>query len=458
MTSGRGERPTAGAEHCRPGAQTPWGSMSIGEILHILTTMSESSARGDAEAVTIAIATIAGIADALAGAFDNVGVLRGRAAEGAVDAADRLVAEIRATAEGAATSAAAIGAAAGVLGATRAQEPVLVEHQRRLQEHPEDAATVRALVTRLMTGSYSSPMLEAADALPEVTSVEKDNFHSGGVAGGTTTGAGSTFGPAGGGQSGAIADIDGADPSAPGGVIELSPTTTDPDTATPAAPATGTTPVTTSTTTGSPSADDGEDPSTLTRGGLGDPVGVGAGAGAPGGRTTGSGEGGGGRGSNPVGPVGGAPSGVPSVVPPFLAAGSAGPVASAAPAGSGAPSSGPGLRGTPPGTGPGAAPTGRDRDTRHRPAPYLHHGEHGRDIVGDLPLVGPPVIGDWTPQAYPATADPGGSSAATVPVSDREPVGAAGSAGDAVPVDSAAGGGDGDAVPPTRAGGADRDG
>ncbi|MEP9412863.1 hypothetical protein ABLE92_00720 [Gordonia sp. VNQ95] len=457
MTSGRGERPTAGAEHCRPGAQTPWGSMSIGEILHILTTMSESSARGDAEAVTTAIATIAGIADALAGAFDNVGVLRGRAAEGAVDAAERLVAEIRATADGAQTSAAAIGAAAGVLGITRAQEPVLVEHQRRLQEHPEDAATVRAQVTRLMTGSYSSPMLEAAGALPDVTSGEKDNFYSGGVAGGTTTGAGSTSGPAGGNQSGAIADIDGADPSAPGGVIEPSPTTTDPDAATPAAPATETTPVTTSTTTGSPSAGDGEDPSTLTRGGLGDPVGVGPGAGAPGGRITGTGAGGGGRGSNPGGPVGGAPSGVPSVMPPFLAAGSAAPVSSGAPAVSGAPP-GPGLRGTPPGTGPGAAPSGRDRDTRHRPAPYLHHGEHGRDIVGDLPLVGPPVIGDWTPQAYPATADPGGSSAATVPVSDREPVGAAGSAGDAVPVDSVAGDGDGDAVPPTRAGGADRDG
>lgn len=52
---------------------------------------------------------------------------------------------------------------------------------------------------------------------------------------------------------------------------------------------------------------------------------------------------------------------------------------------------------------------GGSDDERHKTAPYLHNREHGAEIVGALPLVGPPVVGDWLPVATTATgphADP----------------------------------------------------
>lgn len=37
----------------------------------------------------------------------------------------------------------------------------------------------------------------------------------------------------------------------------------------------------------------------------------------------------------------------------------------------------------------------------------MHSEQNGRDIVGDMPLVGPPVLGDWVPRAAPVPeADP----------------------------------------------------
>jgi len=56
----------------------------------------------------------------------------------------------------------------------------------------------------------------------------------------------------------------------------------------------------------------------------------------------------------------------------------------------------------------GAPPAGRRpaaRDDEHQAAPYLNNREHGAEIVGDMPLVGPPVIGDWIRQAFPTASD-----------------------------------------------------
>ncbi|MFT4127994.1 MAG: hypothetical protein QM662_17415, partial [Gordonia sp. (in: high G+C Gram-positive bacteria)] len=68
-----------------------------------------------------------------------------------------------------------------------------------------------------------------------------------------------------------------------------------------------------------------------------------------------------------------------------------------------------GSPGTTPRPTPGLPPAGgsragSERDDRHRPAAYLHSGEHGREIVGDLPLVGPSVLGDWSARAATSAA------------------------------------------------------
>lgn len=68
----------------------------------------------------------------------------------------------------------------------------------------------------------------------------------------------------------------------------------------------------------------------------------------------------------------------------------------------------------------GSAGGSRDRgDNKHQSARYLNTREHGEEIVGDLPLVGPPVIGDWTPQSMPPL-DPAADTTAAEPKVDAQ--------------------------------------
>ncbi len=96
------------------------------------------------------------------------------------------------------------------------------------------------------------------------------------------------------------------------------------------------------------------------------------------------------------------PAGQPiAFTPPVVPATPAGGM----PGGPAVPSAGaPGMRpAMPAGGAPGG---GGGRDLKHRPPGYLHHDAHGREIVGDLPLVGPAVLGDWGPQAMPPITEP----------------------------------------------------
>jgi hypothetical protein len=43
----------------------------------------------------------------------------------------------------------------------------------------------------------------------------------------------------------------------------------------------------------------------------------------------------------------------------------------------------------------GGRGAGKDKDGQHRAPSYLHTRDNGDEIVGRLPLVGPPVLGDW---------------------------------------------------------------
>ena len=51
--------------------------------------------------------------------------------------------------------------------------------------------------------------------------------------------------------------------------------------------------------------------------------------------------------------------------------------------------------GNPMGSPAGGRGAGKDKDGEHRAPSYLHTRENGEEMVGRLPLVGPPVLGDW---------------------------------------------------------------
>lgn len=400
---------------------TDWGSMSITEILTIISSMKQGAAQGDADAVLVAIEKVEGIAHALLNGFTDDGVLMGQAARGAVDAALLLGGEMSASVADARDRAAAMTEAAGILGATHGQKPLLEAYRIRLQDHPEDAAAVRSQVRSIMRGTYGGPIVGAAAALPSPAGPIGTDSYSG-VGGGSSSADGTSTsgsGPSGTQQSASLTDIDDTGPSGPGGGPDGGGGPTGGETPTTAVPTVG--PASTAGGGGGsgPSGyrGGGNDPSTLTRGGLGSPVTPGA-AVPVSGRGTASAAGG------PEGATAGGtglPEGVISLPPTVFAPPStlAGTPAAGA-AGAGTPGSpGGAMRPT---TGPGAGPGAggaRSRDTRHRPAHYLSDGENGREIVGDLPLVGPPVIGDWSPQALPPTVDDSGFGAVALPISDR---------------------------------------
>ncbi|QTI71200.1 hypothetical protein [Gordonia polyisoprenivorans] len=396
---------------------TDWGSMSITEILTIISSMKQGAAQGDADAVLVAIEKVEGIAHALLNGFTDDGVLMGQAARGAVDAALRLGGEMSASVADARGSAAAMTEAAGILGATHGQKPLLEAYRTRLQDHPEDAAAVRSQVRSIMRGTYGGPIVGAAAALPSpVGPIGTDSYAGVGGGSGSADGASPSGSGPSGQQSASLIDVDDTGPAGPGGGPDGGGPTGG-DTPTTAVPAAGPA----STTGGgggsgpSGSGGGGNNPSALTRGGLGSPVTPGAAVPA-----TGRGTAGGSEGATAGGA--GLPEGVISLpptafAPPATLAGTPG----AGAAGAGTPGSpGGGMRPTTgPGAGPGAAGGARSRDTRHRPPHYLNDGENGREIVGELPLVGPPVIGDWSPQALAPTVDDSGFEAVALPISDR---------------------------------------
>ncbi|WP_246007710.1 hypothetical protein [Gordonia oryzae] len=397
---------------------TDWGSMSITEILTIISSMKQGAAQGDADAVLVAIEKVEEIARALLNGFTDDGVLMGQAARGAVDAALRLGGEMSAGVADARRSAAAMTEAAGILGATHGQKPLLEAYRIRLHDHPEDAGAVRSQVRGIMRSTYGGPIVGAAASLPSPTAPIGTDSYSGvrdgaGPAEGTST---SGSGPSGTKQSASLTDIDDTGPSGPGGGPGGAGGPTGGDPQTTAVPTAGPTSTTATGAGSGPSGSrgGGNDPSTLTRGGLGSPVTPGAAIPVSGRGTT---NGAGGPEGVTAGGIG-LPEGVISLPPTAFAP----PLTSVSTpaAGAGTPGSpGGGMRPT---TGPGAGPGAggvRSRDTRHRPAHYLSDGENGREIVGELPLVGPPVIGDWSPHALPPTIDDSGFGAVALPISDR---------------------------------------
>ncbi|MGW0039691.1 hypothetical protein [Gordonia sp. NPDC003376] len=409
--AGQHKRSAAG-EPPGAGAQTPWSQLGIGEVLGILETMDGGAARGDVEALRTAIAAVRAVAHSLRTAFGDDQLI-GLAANSAVERAASLAARIDNGVDSVEAGADAIESAAGVVTGAQGNIPWLRVQQQRLRDHPDTAASIRSAVSSTMSGTYSSPMIAVSGTLPSPGAPAEDSTFTGTGAGDSTqsSGIGGGGGDLGGGrgQSGLIADVDDPGGGGPGGSgppsAAVAPTGAVPVSAVPAVP---------SVPGGGPptgAGRGGDDAAVLTRGGLGAPQRGGRGVGAP------SDDVGGGSAPSAAGPAEGGGSGsgageagigVPAVQPIAFAPPTVPPApAGGVPAGAGVPSAGaPGMRpAMPAGGAPGGG--GGGRDLKHRPPGYLHHDAHGREIVGDLPLVGPAVLGDWGPQAMPPITEPG---------------------------------------------------
>ncbi|AZG44032.1 hypothetical protein [Gordonia insulae] len=413
------------------GGSTNW-MLAIQQMLERIKSMEPETALADAEALQQAIKAAVDASERLARAFDGDG-LEGEAATSSSTRASDLAAQIASNANAVSGGAVALGSASGVMSAARLNAPFLQQMQKEMEDKPEDAADIMTRAASLMTASYNAPMSAAASQAPS-PGMSADSATSAVLSSG-----GSVSGGGGGGNSGG-----GGSRGSAGGSTDLGDYGTtgvkDPN-ATPAASTSGDQSPPSGTTAGSdkplslgdnPSGGGtgGDDPDTLTRGGLGSPnsvdgstnpaammmgpggVGAGAGAKAVGGAASPGGIGGtnGANGANAASTLSRRLSGA------IPTAATSNPV-STTPVGTGSGRVG--------GTGPmgGTPHGGRARGSdkgEHKAAHYLHTKENGAEIVGSLPLVGPPVIGDWAPpQPLPEPAKPSDTEGADPTVADR---------------------------------------
>ncbi|AFR48364.1 hypothetical protein [Gordonia sp. KTR9] len=424
------------------GDRTQWAGMSIDEILGVLSTMEPGRARGDVETILKAIESVRRAAERMQAMFGD-GML-GVASDAALEAGRSLSADLTATSDTASRIGDALTSATGILGSARGQEGRLRELQQHIRDNPEDAPSVRHEADRTMTGAYSSPMIGLQHSLPhDPTGANGVTAGLPGAATGGGPGTGGTGSDAARGQAGNTVDAGDFGRPAPSGapapVGAVGP------------PPGGGGPGPSSTPSGSggppsgPSgrgSTDGSDG--LLRGGRATPESTTRGAATPGSHAAGAdgtAESGSRAGASGSGAGAGADVPASTAVPAFLSPGAIAPPLSALPAtptpatptaGTPTPASPAGpVAQRPAGMPPAGVPGGGRRpgadDDRHRAAPYLHNREHGAEIVGDMPLVGPPVIGDWIRQTFPAVADPPAadsretSSPRSAPPGDTDP-------------------------------------
>ncbi|MGW8812714.1 hypothetical protein [Gordonia terrae] len=422
MTSPEESYNTHGSRNERmfDGDRTQWAGMSIDEILDVLSTMEPGRASGDVQTILTAIESVRRAAERMHAMFGDS--MLGLASDAALEAGRSLSADLAATSDTASRIGEALTGATGILGSARGQEGRLRELQQHIRDHPEDAPTVRHEADRTMTGAYSSPMIGLQHSLPH------DPSGANGVTGGL--GSAAAGGPSGTGGSGSDAargqagnTVDAGDfgrPASSGVPVPAGAAGPPPGGG---GPGSSTTPAGPAGPPSGPAGRGGTDGSDgLVRGGRATPDSTRRGA-----ATSGSHRGVGPDETGESGSRGGAPgsgvgSGVPAsmatpavltpgALPPPLSAPSATPTPASPTAGaptSATPAGPVGQRpaGMPPAGMPGGGRRPGADDASHRAAPYLHNREHGTEIVGDMPLVGPPVIGDWIRQAFPTVPEP----------------------------------------------------
>lgn len=377
--------------------------MSLAAIIARIESMSPEQATIDAKALRDAINKAYQAAQLLYtfGRDD----LKGEGATSSEGAAKKLFTDITNAASHLAPGVAALGGAQSAMSASKAQLPAIRAMQADTSNPFVSVFDNMRLAANRMSETYNPAMGLAASAAPKAPPTS--NVNTPGEIGGVGGGGGNSGGGGGGGGGGTrVTSGNASDMGEYGGKTDPAGKPTGADN--PSGPGSGP-----SSPTGGASSNDNSGPSNgarnaaadepggLDRGGRGTPddesnhtntAGM-----MPGGMPAGgsSGSPSGGRGGGGIGGAGGAggvselsrrlSASVPSSTTP----------AGQAPVSAGGPTSRNGMS-------PGGAPHGAGRgrageDSRHKSAHYLHTRDNGEEIVGSLPLVGPPVIGDWAP-------------------------------------------------------------
>ncbi|MFJ6097078.1 hypothetical protein [Williamsia muralis] len=420
----------------KPIGQTDWFGHAIDEMRSVCASMAPSSAEADAEAIRLIAARIRAASDtyyATLGRLYPEGEFHGESVTGSRHATMDAIRHMDDSASVGMQIADQISAISRILSQTQGSVADLDA------QYSGNAASVARQVLQqselatTMTDIYSNPVIGANGSLPEYTGVplpqlgadfQPINTHPAGL-NGSGSGSGDNSGLLG-GVGGANNTAGAAGPAAPGGPtggqetfrgdpVEDKPLSLGDVGQTEPAHAGGSTPGPLNGAFGSPIAGQANGAgatgaattSARTRPGT-------AGAGSGGGAGTAA-RGGGGLGANGAGGAGGAGAGAD---PKSLAARPVTPLATATAGGGPMPGSGPttSTRGGSPMIPPGAAGRGggRDKEGEHRAPSYLHTRENAEEIIGRLPLVGPPVLGDW---ARPGETD---SDAVSAPGTNPE--------------------------------------
>lgn len=399
--------------------QTDWLGHAIDEMRRICATMEPSSAEADAEAIRLIASRISLAADtyhASLGGLYPEGEFHGESVTGSRQATLNGIRHVDDSASVGVQIADQISAISSILSSTKGSVADLDTAYKDADSAAQRILQHRQLATT-MTDVYSNPVIGANGSMPEYSSaplpqlgadfqpIQTSMAGHGGGAGGPSDSSGLVGGLAGdGGRDGL------GGPSGPGG--------SGAEQITYAGDPVGDKPLSLGTPGQTGTADAGGPSSGPLNGAFGSPVAGGPrGAGttnaalkSPGqagsglaGRGGGSSSGGGGRGggSGGIGGAGTEPS--PLVRRPItpLATPTAGGVQ---PSGTGPATS---TRGGSPMGGPGAGGrgAGRDKDGEHRAPSYLHTRENAEEMIGSLPLVGPPVLGDWAQPVDTSAAD-----------------------------------------------------
>ena len=394
------------------GGNTNW-FVAIQQILSRLESMGPESAAADAQALAQAISAANQAAELLYRFGGDV--LQGVAATESENAARQISSDIAGAAAKAQPGIDALVNAQSVLLASQAQRGSLIELQGELMNPLGDAFGAMTRAGLLMTETYNGPMSSAGDGLGLAGTAGAGSLTAGAGGGAAGGGAGSSADPSSAARSSAAGATDIGDY----GTQSATPPTAPPGGGTSADPAVSSSAAGSADSPlplgdGSASGGGGDGPDSLTRGGLGSPDSS-SGAVAPAAMMPGSAAGGagaarlaGGAGGASAGGSGGSSGANTAALSRRLSA----PMPSAAAPTTGTPAT------TPVGAGPsrgGAAPMGAPHggrggrgsgDSQHKSAHYLHTTENGADIIGTLPLVGPPVIGDWAPPQAVAPAKP----------------------------------------------------
>jgi hypothetical protein len=417
----------------KPIGQTDWFGHAIDEMRSVCASMEPSSAEADAEAIRLIAARIRLASDAYYTTLSYLypeGEFHGESVTGSRYATMDAIRHMDDSASVGMKIADQISTISKILSQTQGSVADLDAQYSGNSASVARQVLQQAELAKTMVDVYSNPVIGANGSLPEYNGVPLPQLgadfqpvqtSSAGTGGG---GSGNTD------NSGLLGGVGGGNgPDGPGGPID--PNGPDAEQQAFGGDTTGDRPLSLGDSGQTTAANsDGSAPGPL-NGAFGTPVtGQGSGVGSTSSAmnsaqsklgTGASGSGGSGTGGRGGGGSGGAGGGVGAEANP-LARRSGTPLASPTAGGGQVPGSSPatstrsGTPMVPPGgAGRGA---GKDKDGEHRAPSYLHTRENAEEMIGRLPLVGPPVLGDWARPVDTSAADI--TTASTDNGSDRD--------------------------------------